>query len=145
MKWTVDRQLLTLTCKVHRMVFSVSFNDPLNQEVAYCFQPIPTSACYSHYKNGSVYIQLATNETVFVLRGKIFNKINGNWTCLHGAMKDRTSIRIHLTGESGKKIHCVTFSVFLFFFISLKYTQHSFWSKLRMCLLTIATRAYVCM
>ncbi|CAC5382471.1 unnamed protein product [Mytilus coruscus] len=100
MKWTVDRRLLTLTCKVHRMVFSVSFHDPLNQEVAYCSPPIPTQTCFSHYGNGSVYQQLSTNETVFVLRGKINNKINGNWSCLHGASKDRTSIGIHLTGET---------------------------------------------
>lgn len=107
MKWAVDRQLLTLTCKVYQLMFSVSFHDPFNTEVAYCYQPIPTSTCFSHYGNGSVYQQLATNETVFVLRGKINDKINGNWSCRHGAWKDKTSIVIHLTGETGTKLYYI--------------------------------------
>lgn len=102
MKWTVDTQLLTLTCKVRRLVFSVSFHDPFNKEVAYCYSPIPSSNCLSHYGNGSVYQQLSKNETVFVVRGRINNKINGNWSCLHGASKDRTSVNVHLSGDTGK-------------------------------------------
>lgn len=101
MKWTVDRHMLTLTCKVRRLVFSVSFHDHFNKEVAYCYPPIPTSTCLSYYGNGSVYQQLSTNYTVFVVRGNIDNKINGNWSCLHGASKDRTSVDVQLTEDTG--------------------------------------------
>lgn len=65
-----------------------------------CLPPRPFSKCDPYYKNGSITQNPRTNETIYIVKGKIDNYINGNWTCRHGTRKDVayvevTVLRIH--------------------------------------------------
>lgn len=80
----VEYNRLTLTCKVGILDFWVKIVDPLGNIRAQCLPPAAQKPCDSLYNNGSISQNIKTNETIYELKGKIDNRVNGNWKCLHG-------------------------------------------------------------
>lgn len=102
--WKVKNNSLILTCKIPNLKFSVYLLDPLNNEQGYCFTPIPHINCYSHFQNVSIFQSTETNETVFILTGKINQRLNGNWTCEHGTRIESRTVEVTLLKLTGNII-----------------------------------------
>lgn len=100
LNWKISSSELILTCKVDNLHLKVIIGDQYGNMQADCLPPRPFSKCDPYYKNGSITQNPRTNETIYIVKGKIDNYINGNWTCRHGTRKDVayvevTVLRIH--------------------------------------------------
>ncbi|CAC5398513.1 HARBI1 [Mytilus coruscus] len=92
--WKVTFHELKLICKVNTLHFNVRILDQYGTEQGYCITPTPTSKCEPYYKNGTLSQNTETNETTFIVHGKIDYRINGNWTCLHGRQRDTAQVEV---------------------------------------------------
>ncbi|XP_063398898.1 uncharacterized protein LOC134683519 [Mytilus trossulus] len=111
--WKISSSELILTCKVDNLHLKVIIGDQYGNMQADCLPPRPFSKCDPYYKNGSITQNPKTNETIYIVKGKIDNYINGNWTCRHGTRKDVayvevTVLRIHDINKSIDCSHCVS-------------------------------------
>ncbi|XP_071122543.1 uncharacterized protein [Mytilus edulis] len=85
---TLGPGILKLTCKIDKLHLPVSFHNNFGKEIAFCSLPFPSPLCISGYKNTTVRQNIHTNETVVTIREIIDQRINGNWSCLHGYGRD---------------------------------------------------------
>lgn len=84
LEWRVTENRLMLICQIHEVRLLVLIADPNGNIMADCL-PSFQSNCEAYYKNGTMNYNASTKEVVFTVHGTINNKVNGNWTCRHGA------------------------------------------------------------
>ncbi|XP_076111998.1 uncharacterized protein LOC143080149 isoform X2 [Mytilus galloprovincialis] len=101
--WKLKNRSLVLTCKIPNLKLPVDLFDPWNNEQGYCLSPIPTINCHPHFKNVSIYQNIDTNETVFIITGNIDQRLNGNWTCRHGNRVESRTVEVTLSELTEKK------------------------------------------
>lgn len=99
MNWKVTGNELQLTCKVNNLKFKVWILNQFGYVQASC---IPSSKCEPYYRNGTISQNRNTNETTFKIHGKIDHHINGNWTCLHGRLRDVARVEVTVLRIQGK-------------------------------------------
>lgn len=104
LNWKVTLYELKLICKVNTLHFNVRILDQYGTEQGYCITPTPTSKCEPYYKNGTLSQNTKTNETIFIVHGKIDYRINGNWTCRHGRQRDTAQVEVTVLKMKGKVI-----------------------------------------
>ena len=92
--WKVNRNCLTLTCKVDKFVHRIFIDDQYGNIQADCSPPNPLIHCESFYKNGIISQNELKNETIFKVVGHIDYHVNGNWTCRHGTSKDTARVEV---------------------------------------------------
>lgn len=92
--WKVTFHELKLTCKVNKLHFKVWILDQYGNVQGSCIPPTPSSKCEPFYGNGTLSQNSETNETIFIVHGKIDYRINGNWTCLHGRQRDVAQVEV---------------------------------------------------
>ncbi|XP_063400352.1 uncharacterized protein LOC134684959 [Mytilus trossulus] len=85
---TIEPDILNLTCKIDKLHLPVSIHNNFGKEVAFCSLPFPSPLCISGNKNTTVRQNIHTNETVVTIREITDQRINGNWSCLHGYGRD---------------------------------------------------------
>lgn len=84
LQWTVRQDILQIICKVDELQLPVYIHNNFGMEVARCSTPFPYPLCTAAYNNTTVQQNIITNETIVLIRGKIDQSINGNWSCRHG-------------------------------------------------------------
>lgn len=92
--WKVNVQQLTLMCKVNNLHLRVLIGDPFGNIQADCLPLTSNSICDSFYRNGTIIQNRMTNETIYIVKGKIDRHINGNWTCRHGTRREVARVEV---------------------------------------------------
>lgn len=104
----VKKEYLILKCKVSRLLYVVSFNNPDNIEEGYCLTLFPFPKCFSIDMHNAISQDRKTNTTILTINRKIVGRINGPWTCLHGSQWDRAVINVTVFEDGNfifKRIH----------------------------------------
>lgn len=85
---------LTLICKVHNLHLRVLIENQFGEIQADCSPPTSEINCESFYSNGTITQDPKSNETIFMVQGKIDNHINGIWKCRHGTERDLAQVSV---------------------------------------------------
>ncbi|XP_052060406.1 uncharacterized protein LOC127700793 [Mytilus californianus] len=83
--WKLHKNSLILNCKIPKIEFPVHFYDPAGTDFAYCVHPKPESDCMAFFKNTSISQNVTSAETILTVKGRIYPRVNGIWTCTHGS------------------------------------------------------------
>ncbi|CAG2223614.1 unnamed protein product [Mytilus edulis] len=100
LEWRVTENKLMLICQIHDVHLLVLIADPNGNILADCL-PSFHSNCDAYYKNGTMSYITSTKEVIFTVHGTINNKVNGNWTCRHGAKGDRAVAFVSVKNSNG--------------------------------------------
>lgn len=84
LRWTKSKDMLKIICKINDLHLPVSIHNNKGIEVAHCSIPFPSPSCTNTYDYTTVKQNIRTNETEFTLKGKIDQRMSGNWSCHHG-------------------------------------------------------------
>ncbi|CAC5378544.1 unnamed protein product [Mytilus coruscus] len=92
--WKVNENQLTLKCTVNFLKFTVFIVDPFGNTQGDCVPNHPFALCDSYFQNATLMLDLKTNETVYTLKGSIDSRLNGNWKCKHGILRDVAKVEV---------------------------------------------------
>lgn len=92
--WSVNQTILTFRCRVHQLRFSVMIVNQYHNAQGYCLHPLPVPQCVSYHKNTTITQNASTNVTSLVVKGLIDNKVNGQWSCLHGTNREEAIVDV---------------------------------------------------
>ncbi|XP_071182050.1 uncharacterized protein [Mytilus edulis] len=98
--WKVNMNELTLNCKINDLHLRVLIGDQFGNIQADCLPPTSSSNCEPYYQNGTIIQNRKTNETIYIVKGKIDRHINGNWTCRHGTRRDVARVEVTVFKEN---------------------------------------------
>ncbi|VDH90826.1 Hypothetical predicted protein [Mytilus galloprovincialis] len=98
--WKVTIHELTLICKINNLHLRVLIGDQFGNTQADCLPPTSSSNCEPYYQNGTIMQNQITNETIYIVKGKIDRHINGNWTCRHGTRRDVARVEVTVLKEN---------------------------------------------
>ncbi|VDI51409.1 Hypothetical predicted protein [Mytilus galloprovincialis] len=101
--WTTRKGVLKIICQIDDLILPVSIQNNLGEEIARCSIPFPNSLCTPRYKNIAILQNLSTNETIVKVKGRIDQRINGNWSCRHGFGKNKYEANIEINIQTLKE------------------------------------------
>lgn len=90
LSWKIRNGNLTITCKTNKLLFTVSFYHPLEEEQAFC----TLTTCHTSLSNSSISQNKTTRETLLTI--PMDTQYDGWWSCKYGATNGEADVEVTL-------------------------------------------------
>lgn len=94
--WSCNNGNLTLTCEVPNPKLGIYIRNQSNDQQGYCLT-YPTIFC--HNSSGNISYNSSTNQTIFTVKIKNKESVNGKWTCANGSGEEdkKSDLKVDIT------------------------------------------------